>query len=338
MSDWHAISALDDALARTRGLLLPFKSDVWLRLAILATLATGIGSSSQDNIIDSISGSGAESNATFLGLGAFAAFLFITLFLAYLSSIASFAYVKAIAHGSKSIWEDLRRYVDEGLRLFLFEIAMVGALFLFVVLAMVVTLGAISAGPAGIVVIFAVFAIGIPFFFAWTLIVWLVSTFSVPVVYATGSGLLAATGRVLARIRDEPMQFLIFFIVNFCIALAVGLVVALVTFVFIFAAFMILQLLGLGPYVGLEPIKGSMDMSKMALVILGVVLLELLNLVLSFGTNIAFLPLPLFLRVYALSFLSRFDPGLDLFMAGNKSNAGEGKDSQCPHYDSIKVY
>jgi hypothetical protein len=63
MSQWHAVEALDEAVDRTKKLLLPLRPELWLKLALVVLLANGLGGGGGGGG----GGSGSDSSSTSRG-------------------------------------------------------------------------------------------------------------------------------------------------------------------------------------------------------------------------------------------------------------------------------
>ncbi len=328
-----AIDCLDAAFERTKSLLFPFDLDVWIRFTVIAAFAAGLGASNHDNIINALTDSKVhQGNVAIVGMIALIGLLIMMLIFKYFSSLANYMYVCAIVEGTKNISDRARKFAGLSLSLFFVNIA------LFVGLVITSFVGAILffASGANLVLLILFIPAAIILIIAWSLMSWSINSFAVAVSYGTDKSILSSIGHMIEAIFKKPFEFTIFIIVYSSLGLIVGIIMGIAIFIVVFVLILGLLAVGLGPYIGVESIQGALTMHKMALVLMGVILLELVNFIMSFAAHLVFLPAILFMRVYSLTFWDLFDDKIHLFKIKEKSiSAGEDLDS---YYKKIKVY
>ena len=243
---WYAVDAIDDALDASREFLFPFSLGRWARLALITLFVGGGGVGGQVSNLrnvgqfptgpsgpsPSIPTDPAPVTPELGGIAILiaAAVLLVFLALAIIGATFEFVFVDAIAEDHVRVLGPFRRQVGNGLRLLAFNVV-VG----FVTLAPLAVAGYlayVAGGPAGfngfdalgtgaLIAFVAVAA-------AWLIVSGLVSgltrTLVVPVMVATGAGVLGGWRRLWPRLRDEWKQTLVYLLMHFFVGIGVGLV------------------------------------------------------------------------------------------------------------------
>ncbi|MFH0861536.1 MAG: hypothetical protein V1875_00765 [Candidatus Altiarchaeota archaeon] len=361
MTKYHAVEGLDEAVARTKKLLFPFKLGLWLKLALVVMLigaggggGGGGGGGSDSSGGDSFNSDSSESygsmitpfqaaagpfgspsdaggdiaaNMTFL-VAIIAAVVLLALVLIYLSSISQFVFVKALATGDLKLIKFYVSQAENGLKLFSLDV-----IFLVFIIAAVVA--AIFGGIAlvgglsstflkiflGIIGIFA-FVAGLIVFIA---LMWLVTELVVPLMYATGCGLFAGFGRVKALAKADHWQFAVYLVLRIGLGMCGWFVQFVVRLVFYIPIFMLLFLLGVG-----AGAAGAPD----GLVAVAVLALVPVMIAIEYVATVITLPVSVFLRYVSLVYLQRSDPSVDMF----KQDEDERKPTHAPVEDRVKVF
>ncbi|WP_075937465.1 DUF7544 domain-containing protein [Halosegnis longus] len=306
---------LDDAVAATRSLLLPFDSGRWLRLTVLALLVGGgssVGggaSATAGNVpgYTNVPGQLPDVDVLVLVAAVVGILLLIGLVVGYLACCFEFALVDGLATREVAIRANVRRYAGQAARLFGFRLVLfvlAAATVLLPVAAMFdfsldVRPGAVTVlGVLGIVATLLVVAI-----VAGTVHT-LTTMFVVPTMYATDRGVLACWRHLWSDLTDHPFETVGFvllatFLSGAALAMVgtvagiVGLVVVVPVAIVSIAALGLLGPLGL-------------------VVVVPVVLLGLLSLaVVSAALRV---PVVVGMRYYALLVLSDL-AGVDLLEA-----------------------
>ncbi|ESP87785.1 DUF7544 domain-containing protein [Candidatus Halobonum tyrrellensis] len=349
---WYAIDAIDDALDASREFLFPFSLGRWARLALITFFVGGSGVGGQVSNLQNVgqvptgptgptqpSPSIPTDPSTVtpelggLALVVVVVVLLLVLALALISYTFEFVFVDAIAEDRVRVLGPFASRVGDGLRLFVFEFvvglvsllpfAVAGFLILFAggppgfngFDALVGFFG--SVGTAGTVAVVVLAA-------AWLVVTGLVTgftrTFVVPVMVATGSGVLGGWRRLWPRLRDEWKQTLVYLVMHFFVGIGVGLVGLLL---FLFGA-VVVGIVAL--VVGLAAAAVTHGGNPMAGTGVGLLAGGVVFALLYF--LFVFLPVGIltttYVRTYELASLAGFDDAFDLLGPYRPDRRGPG--------------
>jgi hypothetical protein len=343
MSKWHAVDAFDEALERSKGMLLPFRWGIWLRLTLIVLLIGGIGGSggygggSSDtsstgdtqgfgasNAFSSGAAAGLASNLMLMA--AFIAFIIIlALVLTYLSSVSTFVFVKSLSSGDVRLKEHYRGQAENGLKLFLIQILAAFVLIIFVavlVLAGIVLYQSTQSDFMLVALIIAAVLILVPLIIAFSLLMWMITEFAVPLVYVRGGGILQAAGQVKAMISSAFWQWALFLTLRIVFGGLGSVIRLIISLPFALALAALYFAVGIGGAVS----PGS------ALIAASLIVLFIVSLVADLIVTFVTLPISVFLRYYGLVFLGLADPTLNIFKAaGGKTQAASAE-------EKVRVY
>lgn len=248
---WYAVDAIDDALDASRGFLFPFSLGRWARLALITLFVGGGGVGGQVSNLQNVgqfptgpTGPSVPTDpvSTLPELGGLALLiiavgLLVGFALALVSTTFEFVFVDVIGRDRVRVLRPFARQVGNGLRLLVFNIvvglvtlapfAVAGYLLLFAggppgfngFDALLDFFG--SVGTAATAAVVAVAALWL---FLSGLVVGLTRTLVVPVMVATGTGVLGGWGRLWPRLRAEWKQTLVYLVTHFFVGIGVGLV------------------------------------------------------------------------------------------------------------------
>lgn len=250
---WYGLENLDEAMEKTKEILLPFDLGVWTKIAIIALLATGTGFSFPGFTPNVSFGDGGEgvytpdagedaSNSTGMDLnvstgnmsgmaidGATGLTVMIALVLAglavifsYLQALFQFVYYQTILDEKPSIRENARKHAQKGLHLFGFRIAFM----LFVLGTLVIPIGGFIANPlVGLALLVFVW---LPIVLAAVIFSGLVNHFALLRMIEQEEGIIEAWKSVWQDIKAEWREVAVFEIVRFLVGIAIGILQATV--------------------------------------------------------------------------------------------------------------
>jgi len=228
----HAIDDVSDALPVTTDFLRGLSKRDWLLLAVVALLTGGASNTTSggSNVGNLGGGSGTPATgmpdvghvvATLPGWvwGVVALVVLLGLVLAVLGAILQFTFVEALCTGDVEIRRTVAAHWGKGVRLFLFNLVLgVVVLATFAVAILPLVLG-LAAG--------ALFLLLIPVAVLLALLVALVLGFTrafvVPVMLAEDAGVLAAWRRFASVLAGDPLEYLVFAVVNFVLLIVLGI-------------------------------------------------------------------------------------------------------------------
>ncbi len=330
-----AVSSVGDAIDLTREFMTPFSPGRILKLSVVVFLLSGGGISLSANVppvpptLDptysgptaedaTVEELFAEAEITDSGLGAIPEELLLALLIAAavlgllalafaaVASIAEFVFVESLRSGDVTIRKYTARRWKQGLSLLAFRIALGLLSTAFVVLTalLALELGVADslvralgyAGTAGALVILTA-----------TVISSLTTYFVVPTMIREDRGVLSGWKRVWAAVRAQPVEFVVFVIVQYVLGLVLAAVVATVL---VFAGGLIA--LALAVLFGTIIVVGGLGVTSgaglalvVSAVVIGLTLLAVIAAVLQ-------VPVQSYLRYYALLVLGDVDDRLDL--------------------------
>ncbi len=304
MSVYHAFSAIDDAIERTKSLLWPFKWSVWWRIAVICLFTGGFGgfnfpSSFPGNPPSDLSGL----EAGFWDIPELIIFLLvavglIALVYLYFSNVFQFVFVKCLAENQFRLRKFFRENAGRGFRLFIFMIIMI---FLVIAAVAVFLLSIFSSGGSFDPILFMA-ALG--FFLLVILAVSIISIFTidfvVPIMLKDNCGVIEGWKKCFSIVKESPAQSIIYLIMKVVISIVVAIFLLLASMIVIIAVgipFLILYLL-MGIGLGLN--------------LLNVVVLVLFLAIIIPVLLIISVPFSTFLRVYSLAVLEKLNSGYRL--------------------------
>jgi len=347
MSSWHAIDALDEALERTKKLLLPLRPGFWLKIALVAMLAAGIGGGNGARLFQLESEDNIGNEVLALTVIAFAAITFLELVVDYLSSVFKFVYVKSLLTEDLKIVEDFKAQAGNGLKVFLLRVGVIAMM-------VVLLLAAISSGillsesmgtnfvmilwiVAGILALVALVLV-------LTILFWLLDSFAVPIMYKKGLGVMAALKETLRLVSADFWQFAVYLLLLIALGFVAAIPVLIFTMVLVLVVFAVFFAIGFIAGVGgtqPETLLSSITLTPavVAVILIGSVLLMMLFLAGTYVIAVITLPISVFFRYYSLIFLDRVDKGLGLFEGKKEVIKKEKKRKpQAKKKKVVKVY
>lgn len=240
---WYAVDALDDALAETQALLLPFDLGTWVRLAVITAFA-GLSAPQTPTfsveappetvfeVVRGVSVSEALAVATVVGV----AVLVVGAVVAAVGAVMEFVLVDAARSRDVRVAGPFGQRLGPGLRLFAFRVAVV----LVGVLAAALVLAPVAAALLlGQLVWLLALAVTLPLALAVGLATAVAAEFTTAFVVPLmadddddGVGLLAGWRRLYPAVRADWRQFGVYVLVKavllFGASLALGFAVAVV--------------------------------------------------------------------------------------------------------------
>lgn len=307
-ADYHAFSAFEGAVSRTKALLWPFNLGVWLRLAVIAFFIGGFGGGSNYSFPNR-GGQDVGSMPDVFGLAPttllliVAALIVLALVFTYIGSVFQFVFVDCLTSGRVSLSRTFRERMGPGFSFFLFEVLMV-FLFIAVIIGLAV-FGVVTGIFSGVQYVVGLLVL-LPVLLLLALIVGVVLIltvdFVVPVMIADTCGIAEGWRRVYGLLRADLKNAAVYVIAKVVLALVAGLIMGILSLIVLaiigVPLFIVALLAGLfanGPAVG----------ALVLLVIVGILIALPFLLLLQ-------VPFVTFFRFYSLDVLRRFSPEHDL--------------------------
>lgn len=324
----HALENVDEAFDVTREFLFPFNFWRWLKLAVVVFfIGGGTGFSMQfpwfpGQTSDSSPGQSPEQSpgqtgdisstlpedVLLIAAAIIVALLLLWLVFAGISAVMQFVFIESLRSGEVTIRRYLGRRWGEGLRLLLFWILLGGA-FLTLLLGWlaIVAWSFLSGGESSLSVL--LFLAGLPIMIGAGVVFWVVNTFTttfvVPIMIQTESGVLSSWGRLWSSIKTAWKQYLVFGLLWVALAFAIGFIFS---FALIFINILVLIPLGIVG-LALALATGFAPAASIALFFgFGLLFLAIVFAI----TSLVKVPIQTFLRYYALLVLGDIEPSLDL--------------------------
>jgi len=336
MTSWHAVEAVEDSVGRTSKLLLnPVRVGFWLKLALVVMLAQGLGAGNIGRVTESIGKGGFSPAVMAAALIILAAMLFIGLVFMYLSAVSKFANIKALVKGDVRLVGDFKEQAGNGLKIFLLEIAVSVLLIVLVVAGAValIFLGKMGGPLVTLALVIAGVLVFIAVLIAFGFVMWLVTEFTVPLMYESGCGVIEGLRKLRGLVEANFRQFAVYALLKFALGLAAAILVFIISFIFFIAVFIAAVAVGVGAYLGLTAAGGLNSSAVVALTAVGVAAYMAVVVAVSYVVAAITLPVHVFLRYMGLTFLQRVDPKLDLFKTGERD-----KEEPKANGEGIKVY
>ncbi len=306
-SSWYALRVFDEAISRTKDLLLPFDLGIWLRLAIISFFVGGSGGGSTGNI----AGNGEEFSGLApvsigfptLIIGLILAILLIVFIFMFLSAVFQFVFVDCLASNQVSLSRTFSLRAGKGVRLLLFTIGAIAVFIATIAALFLITFGSASLSGEIANVIAFIYAIPILILLAilFGIVMLLTTDFVVPVMITDDCGVIEAWSRVLSFIRKDWGQTFVYLLAKFLIGIGI--------FILMFILILIAVVLLLIPFGILAVVLvGFLKMTLLVLIGLAIPAILILFVVIFFIS----VPFTTFVRYYSLLVLGQFAPEYDL--------------------------
>ena len=309
--DFHAISAFEGAVSRTKSLLWPFNLGVWLRLAVIAFFVGGFGGGGGNYSFPDRRGAnmGAMPVPDFFGLAPttffliFAALVVLVLAFAYIGSVFQFVFVDCLTSGRVSLSRTFRERMGPGLSFFLFEVLLF-LVFIAVMVGFAVfgVFTGIFSGISNVVALLFLLPVLLLLVLVFGTVLMLTVDFVVPVMVADRCGVVEGWRRVYGLLRADLKNAAVYVVAKIVLLLVAGLIMGvlglLVLAVIGVPLFIVALLAGL---FASGPAMGALVFLVAAVILLALPFLLLLQV-----------PFATFFRYYSLDVLRRFSPAHDL--------------------------
>ncbi len=330
MTELHAFRPVTTAFEKMKKLLFePFDVGLWIKLVIITFfVGSGSGLSSPGNTLQYTMNRADLSNlpsydynhllsdTTLLTIILVVILVVVAVWLlfSYLRGVFSFVLVDSLTTGNVRIVQPFKDNMRRGFKAFLFNVAAsiisLAVLGVFIAIMVLALLSAIGTGnisslsTAGLLIFILVLFLGIMAFISFSILMGLIVgffyDFGVPLMYFKGMGLRQAIRSVVAMVRKDPLEFLVYVIMRWVLEMAVALVVGIVS-LFFFAIFF-----AIGLVMALAAIEAA-KISIVFTVLLGLAILAGLLLMIIIMAVIS-LPVSVYFRYYSLDFLKSMDP------------------------------
>lgn len=306
-ADYHAFSAFEGAVSRTKSLLWPFNLGVWIRLAVIAFFIGGFGGGNYS--FPDRGGQEMGSMPDVFGLApttfllVLAALIVLALVFAYIGSVFQFVFVDCLTSGRVSLSRTFRERMGPGLSFFLFEVLLV-LLFIAVMVGFAV-FGAVTgifSGISNVVALLLILPVVILLALVVGLVLMLTIDFVVPVMIADGCGIVEGWRRAYGILRADLKNAAVYVIAKVVLSIVAALIMAILGLI-------VLGIVGVPLFV--VALLAGLFADGFALGAL--VLLVLVGILIALPFLLLLqVPFVTFFRFYSLDVLRRFSPAHDL--------------------------
>ena len=333
---WNAIDALDDARWAAQSFLLPIDRGRWLRLAVIAFFVAGgsgggSGGSGGNVSVPTEPGPGGgglpfdidPQTVAIVAVGLLVAAFLLMILWAFVGAVMEFVLVDGLRTREVEIRGPFRGFLGNGVRLFVFRVALLLVLFAIIAVPILGLVFSASMAPIGLVVVLPLLLAAVVLGLLVAVVFRLTTDFVVPTMLAEDRGVLSAWRRLWPLFRREWKEVGVYLVVRLvagiAAAIAVGLVMTLLTLV-VAIPFLIVGALiffGLG---GSVPALGTVGV-----VLLGLLVFLFVLALIAVGAVVQ-VPVVTFFRYYALFFLGAADDRLDLVthLRGRRGDNSDG--------------
>lgn len=309
-ADYHAFSAFDGAVSRTKSLLWPFNIGVWLRLAVIAFFVGGFGGGGGSNYsFPDRGGQDIGSMPDFFGLAPttllliVAALIILALVFTYIASVFQFVFVDCLTSGRVSLSRTFRERMGPGFSFFLFDVLM-AFLFIAVMIGLVI-FGAVTgifSGISNVVALLLILPVVILLALVVGLVLMLTVDFVVPVMIADNCGIVEGWRRAYGILRADLKNAAVYVIAKVVLSIVAALIMAVLGLI-------VLGIVGVPLFV--VALLAGLFADGFALGAL--VLLVLVGILIALPFLLLLqVPFVTFFRFYSLDVLRRFSPAHDL--------------------------
>lgn len=239
---WYALENLDEAMEKTKDLLLPFDLITWTKIAIIAVFAAGVGLPSAPSVppqgnqgstvytpdsdfqtspnietsLGEITGTATAGQTGLAAVIIIVALLFAGLFM-YISSVFQFIYYQTVLDGKPSIIKNFRKHAYRGLRYLGFQIVF----FLFVLATLVIPAAGFTVNA--ILGLLLLILVWLPLVIAAALLSGLVHDIALLRMMEAEEGLIEAWRNVWPDIKSQWRQVAVYIVIKFFIGLGIGI-------------------------------------------------------------------------------------------------------------------
>ena len=248
---WYAIDAVDDAIDATRRFLFPFSLVRWVKLAVIVLFIGGGSASNASNVPSAggeftlpdgfpADGPAAPNGAALPGdpfvtpellLAVAAGIVVLAVLLSIVSTVLEFVFYDALRTNDVLLWGPFKRRFLQGIRLILFQIGITVLIFAPVAAAGYGLYVTDPAAPSRLAVFVLAGLVLLGVFLVWLLVLTFTDDFVVPIMVLEDETVLGAWSRFWPTLKGEWVQFLLYLVVYFLLALGIGIGQSIVTLV-----------------------------------------------------------------------------------------------------------
>lgn len=247
--EMFAFSRLENAFHRTKDLLWPTKWGIWLRLAVIALFVGGgisvpntfqyqfDGSDLAVGSISGIPGISGMALATVL-VGIIAILLAIGIVWMFIGAAMQFVFVDMLSTGDIHIRRYFGKRLGKGVRLFLFEVALIVAMLLAVIAFGFMLIGYARTGAATPLMFIVLIPLVLVVAILFGLALLLTTDFVVPIMIREDCGIIAGWRRLIGVITSQIWQIVVYVVTRFVL----GLVAAIVQTILVIIAMVVIAI------------------------------------------------------------------------------------------------
>jgi hypothetical protein len=333
---WYSVDAIDIAFKKTKKILNePFNFWKWLKLAIIIFfIGGGIGNQvfnynpggfDKPFSRNGVEGSSVDKISNQMGLFwhqyqtyiliAVTIFILFILIFGFISSVMEFVFMESIVTNIVSIRAYFKKYLRQGFSLFL--VRMIIGLFTLMLLIAAASLVFLPFLRSG-----AVITPGL----IWNSIFWLILillvlalvngiigsfiSLSIPIMMYRNIGIIAALGKIIARLREEWKQILVYWIMRIIIGLVAGILVGIVAIIVLIVFLIAIILLGAILYFLLSGL--GLGVSNLLFWVVMITYGVIAAIPLIIFLLLASVPVPVFMKFHLLTFLRMWFKDLNI--------------------------
>ncbi|NQS74230.1 MAG: hypothetical protein HQP72_07570 [Methanoculleus sp.] len=247
--EMFAFSRLENAFHRTKDLLWPTKWGIWLRLAVIALFVGGgisvpntfqyqfDGSDLAVGSISGIPGISGMALATVL-VGIIAILLAIGIVWMFIGAAMQFVFVDMLSTGDIHIRRYFGKRLGKGVRLFLFEVALIVAMLLAIIAFGFMLIGYSGTGAATPLMFITLIPPILVAAILFGLVLLLTTDFVVPIMIREDCGIIAGWRRLIGVITSQIWQIVVYVVTRFVL----GLVAAIVQTILVIIAMVVIAI------------------------------------------------------------------------------------------------
>lgn len=237
----YAIDDLSDAIDVTRNFLTPVTAGKWLRLALVVFFVGGAGGSGVTNFSTSPGGfDGGTAPADgppvtdewiLFAVAVIAVVAIVGLVWLAISSLMEFVLVNSLGEGEVHIRRYGKANLNNGLQLFLFQVALGLGILLLVGLPAVGSYLVFGFEGVGLALVGLFALLGVGLFIAYSIITTLTINFVVPIMIMEPRGIIDAWKRFWPTLRTEWKEYVVYYLLAWVLRLVVGFGIGIVTLI-----------------------------------------------------------------------------------------------------------
>lgn len=340
MTDYIAIKNIKPAFEKTLKMLWPIKMNIWIKLALIATFALGVGTTEIDFLTDTLEKNKVGSQEMTIAAVIIGVILIFGIMMTLIASIFQFIHVKSLITQEIDIVKDFNEQSGRGYGIFLFKLILIALYFIAIMAIMVPTILILTIIENSFIQAFTII-IAVIIFIVLTIIIgvieWITNSFVIPRIYFNNGYIMENLRHSMNVLMKKPGETIVYILVSICLGIFLGMLQFLILIPAV--AGIIIMFFGAGVFfteINPQWVSAYLDGGKTLtaqdlLTSAGIIIfMQIFAVLVGYLQNLLFLPVSTYLRYYSLLFWDEIDDEISLFSLKKEKNKEIN--------NSVKVY